>query len=898
MAIAVVNGTPVGASGGVNVNAITVAAPTLSATDVHVIAATVNATGGVLFTPTGYSVMGSQALVNTATAAPSSSSTLYVFYRQGAAAANSAVSIAVNPGTTVGRLSAVPFTLTGIDATTPFEGVVTTNTTLSAPTKTASTADLLVTAYGVREESLAPLGTNAGTITASATMTRVATQSSLLTNNATAAVTMAATKAITSGATGAQLATTNLAAGTSTTARLDGSMSFLVNAGAGGPTAPNAPSITVTAGDTQNVVTWTAPPDGGSAITSYNLQRSTASDMSAPTNIPSLNGIASGAVSYTDTGRTNGTTSYYHLLATNAVGSSSYSTTQSGTPVAASATGYVAVVMATNPAHYYSLNGNYTTQDIGNAATLVDWITDPGSGITGPPTFGSQTGFGATPAIDCAKFTTGKGLILATNSQDFSVTKTKEMTVMLHIAIDDYDTSAGNAVGSNDRYTHPIHKSESGVHEWTTRYYQDESGADNGGRPRRHSGYYYNPAGGIGNGSYAQPDVAGSVDGTNMTNVGSTNGVAETNRGIEHVVIVQYWTTGTGSFPGGIKIFFNGVQTDTDTMTGGGNIVPTFTSQKVRLGRNDAHTSWVVGRVRRVGFWNRLLTNTEIGTLTNSTNRALTEGIKGSAASDTPPTQPLNLSGVRSAATPANATVTWTTPNSDGGQPITNYVLTSDNGGVGTPQTFTVGPTVHTQALTGLPNVQIGLSIIARNSVGDSSPTTSTISAFSTLPLLGSVSDNFNTTADPNRIFDAGVVQANGELEWTIVDSTRRATYVRGNMTAQRVFMKVTPSNATNDVTALFVRSTADPTLQLRIAFQNGVLSARDAQTGAPVVTSRAFNQSNDVYWSMIDTGSAVLMQTSPDGVNWTTLAHPTIPTPAWIGDTQVGVEAYNAVSV
>ncbi len=84
------------------------------------------------------------------------------------------------------------------------------------------------------------------------------------------------------------------------------------------------PTVTVTAGDTQNALSWTAVTNA----TTYLVMRSTVSG--GPYTV-----VASGltGTSYTDTGLTNGVTYYYVVIAQNSFAQSSGSTQTSGYPV-------------------------------------------------------------------------------------------------------------------------------------------------------------------------------------------------------------------------------------------------------------------------------------------------------------------------------------------------------------------------------------------------------------------------------------------------------------------------------------------------------------------------------------------------------------------------------------
>ena len=91
----------------------------------------------------------------------------------------------------------------------------------------------------------------------------------------------------------------------------------LVPASQGAPTAPGAPSgVAATAGNGSASVTWTAPSDGGSPITSYTVtpyQGGVAQQATTVTGNPP-------ATSATVTGLTNGTSYTFTVSATNAVG--------------------------------------------------------------------------------------------------------------------------------------------------------------------------------------------------------------------------------------------------------------------------------------------------------------------------------------------------------------------------------------------------------------------------------------------------------------------------------------------------------------------------------------------------------------------------------------------------
>ena len=102
---------------------------------------------------------------------------------------------------------------------------------------------------------------------------------------------------------------------------------FGTSASATPRTTPSAPIITtLTPGNTQVVVSWSAPANGGSAITDYDLEYSS---NSGSTWTAWASGTTSTATSETVTGLTNGTPYVFRVLAKNLAGSSANSSTSS-----------------------------------------------------------------------------------------------------------------------------------------------------------------------------------------------------------------------------------------------------------------------------------------------------------------------------------------------------------------------------------------------------------------------------------------------------------------------------------------------------------------------------------------------------------------------------------------
>jgi hypothetical protein len=167
-------------------------------------------------------------------------------------------------------------------------------------------------------------------------------------------------------------------------------------------TVPGAPGLTASGATGVVHLTWSAPSNGGAAITNYNVYRGTSSG--GETLLTTLGNVAS----YDDTAVSNGVPYYYKVSAVNSVGEGTLSTEASATPVQA----------ASIVTHITSLNGHGQV----GIFTWTSWADVNVADQNGKPVSGVTVTFavsgGATTTRTCT-----------TNSSGYCSTKNSKVTV-------------------------------------------------------------------------------------------------------------------------------------------------------------------------------------------------------------------------------------------------------------------------------------------------------------------------------------------------------------------------------------------------------------------------------------------------------------------------------------
>ncbi len=223
---------------------------------------------------------------------------------------------------------------------------------------------------------------------------------------------------------------------------------------------------------------------------------------------------------------------------------------------------YVRAVLADHPSAL--LQGGYDLTRSGSTGRVV----------------GGRPAVTRLPNGDRALRFNGSGQYLQFGSRKaFEIAPTGALTVEYWMRPDALQFSHTEGSG----YVYVLGKGDPGRHEWYGRMYS-KSNAE--GRPNRISGYSFNPAGGLGSGSYFQDPV-------------------QAGRWI-HVTLVVNSRAKSGAYPAGyVKIYKNGVLRDTDSLADYG-IVPRAGSAPLRIGTG-YRGSFFKGAVGDVAFYPREL---------------------------------------------------------------------------------------------------------------------------------------------------------------------------------------------------------------------------------------------------------------------------------------------------
>jgi len=262
--------------------------------------------------------------------------------------------------------------------------------------------------------------------------------------------------------------------------------------------------------------------------------------------------------------------------------------------------------------------------------------------VTGNTANGTVVG-GSTatklPNGDPALAFNGKGQYAQfSDSKAFEVDSTGVLTAEYWLRPDALEFSDTEGSG----YVYTLGKGTGNQHEWYARMYSKNNQE---GRPNRISGYVFNPAGGLGSGSYFQDTV-------------------KTGEWI-HVALVINSKAKSSAYPMGyVKIYKNGVLRDTDSLQDY-DITPKSGSAPLRVGTGYLN-SFFQGALGDIAFYGKELTQAQIADHQKAMGEAAPSGSNGSNATNgaTPPSEPTTPTAPATPA-PAEQSATRTIDGTD-----------------------------------------------------------------------------------------------------------------------------------------------------------------------------------------------------------------------------------------
>jgi hypothetical protein len=447
------------------------------------------------------------------------------------------------------------------------------------------------------------------------------------------------------------------------------------------PTAPAAPTgVSATAGNAQAVVSWTAPSDGGSPITSYTVTPFIGSTAQTPTTTVSGSPPATTA---TVTGLTNGTAYTFKVTATNAVGTGPASGASSAvTPLASNCSSCTIWASSATPANPAVADTSAVEVGVKFKADVDGQVTGirfyKGAGNTGTHIGNLWTSSGTKLASASFAGETASGWQQVSFASPVNITAGTVYVASYFAPVGSYAADSG-------------YFATAGVDNGVLHALQD--GVSGGDGVYQYGSTSAFPANTFGSANYWVDVVFATAPATapaTPTGVSATAGDGQ--------AVVSWTAPSSGGSP---------ITSYTVTpFVGSTAQTPTTVS-----GSPPATTATVTG-----------LTNGTAYTFTVSATNAVGTGPASAASSAVTPagaTAPAAPTGVTAAAGDAQAVVSWTAP-SNGGSAITSYTVTPFIGSTAqTPTTVSGSPPATTATVNNLTNgTAYTFTVSATNAVG------------------------------------------------------------------------------------------------------------------------------------------------------------------------------------
>ena len=633
---------------------------------------------------------------------------------------------------------------------------------------------------------------------------------------------------------------------------------------AGAPGIPT--SVTATAGAGSATVSWTAPgSNGGSAITDYAIQFSSNSGSTWTTFADGT----STSTSATVTGLTNGTAHLFRVAAINGAGTGTYSSASSSvTPI--TTPGSPTSASASTGARQATISWTAPASNGGSAITnyAIQLSTDGGS------TFATQILTGSTTAsYTYTGLTAGTAYVFRVAAIS-SVGQGSWSSNTTSVTIQDQAGAPTNVTG--------VDGNGQVVVSWT-------APASNGGASISDYTIRYSTNSGVSWTTFTD----GVSAATSATVTGLTNGMSY----IFQVAAVNTWGTGAYSTSSAAQSPFTTPSAPTGVVGSPSSAQVTVTWTAATANGRSVTDYLIQFSSNSGSTWSTFADGTSTSTsatvtgLTNGTaylfrvaavNSAGTSSYSTASASVTPqsvPSLPLSVAG---SGGNTQVALVWTTPASNGGRSITDYLVrySSDSGSSWTM--FSDGVSTATSVtVTGLTNGTAYIfQVAAVNSVGTGSYSVSSseVTPFSVpgqpTSLSGtaginqvSLSWSAPTSNGGSAITDYVIeYSTNSGSTWvTFVDavSSTTSSTVTSLTNGTGYIFRVTAKNIAGNGTASLTTSAIVP---------------RTMPSAAQSVAGTSGNAQVALTWSApVSTGGAAVtdyeIQYSSDGTNWTTFS-------------------------
>ena len=651
-------------------------------------------------------------------------------------------------------------------------------------------------------------------------------------------------------------------------------------------TTPDAPTVVAgVAGNTQVVVSWTAPANnGGSAIIQYQVSYAPQGTDSYGTWSTATATQSSGAT-FTVTGLTNGTSYKFKVAATNAAGDGSYSTSSSAV-TAYTTPGAPTAVTGTAGEGEVALSWSSPASNGGNSITdyIIQYSSSNGASWT---TFSDGTSTSTSETV--TGLTNGTSYIFriaAVNAAGTGVNSTSSAAAIPR-TVPDAPFSA-TATAANEQVTlswsAPVFNGGTAITDYFVEYSVDGSewalfsdgtstlratavtGLTNG-TPYYFRVYAINSVGmGQPSGSSSPVTPLTSPTAPTISRIDTSNALLTVyfspgNDGGNPITSYQYSTDGGASW-----------QTRTVGSTSSPLVISALSTNGTSALANGTTYSVQIRGVNSAGTGNASLTTT--------------------ATPVTVPTAPLSV-----VATPGNSSIAlnWNAPASNGGASVTDYEVEYSSNGGSTWFSFINGTSAATSAsITSLTNgTSYTFRVSAVNSVGmgvasvwttsvaprtvPSSPTGLTLVAGA-----GSVSASWTAASSGgSTITDYVVEYSTDGNSWTTFNdglSTSTSTTITGLTNGTAYYVRVCAVNVAGSSAAVVSGSTATPKTtpsapsisaitadnqSLSVAFTSGA-------TGGSAITSYQYSINGGSTWTTASgTTSPIVISSLTNGTQY-----------------------------